>query len=100
MPLKHTATNMQRGDIVDIQYNWSSQQNPEIRDRIEEEIARVINDRNIKPCHSNTILVSLGINGPLNSVLRGSAACECGKVLLGFRGDDRASRLTLIEYET
>lgn len=84
---------------MDIKFNWTGHPNTDDKEVVENEISGVIQDRDIKPCHPGAIYVSLGIYGPLDNRLEGSAKCQCGKTLTSFKGDNRASRLVFTENE-
>lgn len=84
---------------MNINFHWSPQPKVKTRETIESEIFGILQDRNIEPCHSGAISVLLGISGPLDNRLLGSAKCQCGKLLLTFEGSSIASNLVITEFE-
>jgi hypothetical protein len=82
---------------MNVEFNWSSQPTVEDREIIETEIGQRFQSTEFRPCHSGTILVFLGIGGPLNRILTGSIRCQCGKVFATFRGNSDASKLDLFK---
>ena len=84
---------------MNTEFIWSPKPTPETQSTVERKISELLDDRNIKPCHANTISVGLGISGALDITLQGSAKCECGKILMTFNGDNRASHLKFSEYK-
>lgn len=84
---------------MNINFHWSPQPNSKARETIETEIFGILQDRDIKPCHPGAISVLLGISGPLDNRLQGSAKCQCGKLLLTFEGSSNGSNLVITEFE-
>ncbi len=83
---------------MNIIFEWGEypRREPDIQVNTEVEVSAIIKDHDIKPCHSDAIIVSLGIGGQLNTDLRGSAKCECGKTLMEFEGfQSTISKFTL-----
>ena len=84
---------------MNIEFHWAPQPNLDDQEAVESEISGILQDKDIKPCHPGAIFVSLGISGPLDNKLQGSARCQCGKILMTFKGDNRASNLVFTENE-
>ena len=84
---------------MSIDFQWMEQPSQEQKGTIEDELSAVYQDKNIAPCHPGTIVVTLGVTGPLENTLEASAKCTCGKKLIDISGDPSASRLTLKIYE-
>ena len=84
---------------MNIEFHWSPQPSLEDQEAVESAISTIPQDRDLKPCHPGAISVSLGISGPLNNKLQGSAKCQCGKMLMTFKGDSNASNLVITEFE-
>lgn len=84
---------------MNIEFNWVPLPNPEDQKTVEIEISDLLIDKDIKPCHPGAISITLGISGSLDTNLRGTAKCQCGKILMDFKGDNTASRLVFTEYD-
>ena len=84
---------------MDISFRWSQQSNLDQQKSIEGEIAAIIKNRNISPCHPGSISVSLGISGPLDDKFQGSAECQCGKKLMEFSGSPYSLKINFREYK-
>jgi len=84
---------------MDIEFNWTDNPNSAGKEAVENEISEILKDRDIKPCHLGGIYVTLGIRGPLDNRLEGSAKCSCGKTLMTFEGGSSASNLTITEFK-
>lgn len=82
---------------MNIEFNWVPVPNPEDQKTVEIEISNLLKD--IKPCHPGAISITLRISGPLDTNLQGTAKCQCGKILMDFKGDNMASRLVFTEYD-
>jgi len=84
---------------MNIEFHWSPQPSSDDQETVESEVSSILQDRDIKPCHPGAISVSLGISGPLDNKLQGSAKCQCGKMLMTFEGGSNASNLVITEFE-
>ncbi len=84
---------------MDIEFNWMDNPNSADKESVENEISEILKDRDIKPCHTGAIYVTLGICGLLKNRLEGSAKCSCSKKLMTFEGGSSASNLTITEFK-
>jgi len=67
---------------MNIEFHWAPQPNADDQEGLESKISGMLQNICIKPCHPGAISVSLGISGPLDNKLQGSAKCQCGKILM------------------
>jgi hypothetical protein len=80
---------------MDIKFVWSTPSSTVLRDVIESNIRKDIeDDPKIHPCHSDEITVHLASNDPLETTIKGELKCQCGKVLENVSGASDGSRLT------
>lgn len=84
---------------MNLEFHWSPQPSLDDQERVENDISGILQDRDIKPCHLGAISVLLGIGGPLNNELYGSAKCQCRKVLMTFKGNSDTMNLEIEEFE-
>lgn len=82
-----------------IKFSWSSKVDPNDKKLIELKISEMCKDMDIEHCKGGTLLVSVGIVGPLDTELTGTIKCHCGKELTRFRGRSDASNLHLTFFD-
>lgn len=82
---------------MDIEFHWIRVPQPDAGEIVEREISAILIDRRIQACHPGPISVSVQICGPLETSLEGAARCQCGKSIMTFRGDSRASKVVFTE---
>ena len=76
---------------------WQSNFEESQVEDIEILISKVIEERNLVPCHLNQLDIILAITGPLDNILEGQILCTCKKVIMKFEGSSDGSKLTLEE---
>lgn len=67
-------------------FDWTSPPKEVVKGVVETEISDAVKACDIEPCHSNAIIISLGISGDHDTILKGSIKCNCGKTLGKFEG--------------
>lgn len=80
-------------------FTWTHKPNIETANEIEKIILAVIEEKNIIPCHNDTLNINLNFTDPLDCVLNGVILCDCNFKILSFKSHDNANSLEIFDFK-